>query len=188
MKKSLSAAVIVALLLTVEAPPAGAGDDGPAPSGCAQKPCGAPAMKTCKEIVFEEQQRTFYKPVYKEVMEERVINTVQFVEETRYRCQPCTIWQPKPAGGCGSCGPADCCAPQKPCEMVPVQTYKKVAYKVMVQKPIQKKEPVPRTVVTMEPYTVTICIPHVICKQVPVCNPMPCRCKKKGCRGGCRGK
>ncbi len=153
-------------------------------SGCAKTPCGqtdcrcCKPVKTCKQIVYEEQQRTCYRPVFKEEMVERVVNSVEFVEETRYRCAPCTVWQPKPPSECGPCEPADCCGPKKPCEMVPVRILRKVAYTVVVPKCVQKTEKVPRTVVSMEPYTVTVCIPHVVCRPVPVC---PCGPPKPPC-------
>jgi len=134
--------------------------------GCLKTPsCG----KTCQE--YDEEQRTFYRPVYKEEMVEKVVNTVQYVEETRYRCRPCTVWQPKQTTGCEPCEPVDGCGPKKPCEMVPVQILRKVPYTVVVQKCVPTTEKVPRTVCTMEPYTVTVCIPRAGCGPVPTCCP-----------------
>ncbi|MEZ6109935.1 MAG: hypothetical protein R3C99_02805 [Pirellulaceae bacterium] len=48
-------------------------------------------------------------------------------------------------------------------------------------KTIQVKKCVPRK----EAYTVTRCVPRVVCKQVPVkvCCPAPCCCDP--CAGGC---
>ncbi|NQU23373.1 MAG: hypothetical protein HQ567_19000 [Candidatus Nealsonbacteria bacterium] len=148
---------------------------------CAEKGCGLKraclktpsCCKTCQETDFDEEERTFYRPVYKEEMVEKVVNTVEYVEETRYRCRPCTVWQPKPTGGCEPCEPVKGCGPAKPCEMVPVQILRKVPYTVVVKKCVQKTEKVPRTVCTMEPYTVIVCIPRAVCKPVPVptCRP-----------------
>ena len=144
---------------------------------CAEKGCGVgpaclktpscgPCGKPCQE--YDEEERTFYRPVYKEEMVERVINTVEYVEETRYRCRPCTVWQPKPPGGCEPCEPVKGCGPTNPCELVPVQILRKVPYTVVVPKRVQKTEKVPRTVCTIEPYTVTVCIPRTVCQPVPV--------------------
>ncbi len=200
MNYSRGVSIVVALLLAVGAHVSEAGAGGVIRPGCKEPTCGqpkqpcCPRMKTCKETVYEEQERTYYKPVYTEVIDEKIIDTVQYVEETRYRCRPCTVWQPKPPEPCGACtpvkacGPSGCCAAEKPCGMVPVQIIKKVAYKVMVPKPVQKIEKVPRTVVTMEPYTVTICIPHVICTQVPVCTAEPCCGQPKRCKSACGGR
>ncbi|MCG8583739.1 MAG: hypothetical protein MI757_03410, partial [Pirellulales bacterium] len=42
-------------------------------------------MKTCKEIVYEKQQRTCYKTVYDTVYDEKQVNCVKYVRETHYR-------------------------------------------------------------------------------------------------------
>jgi len=138
---------------------------------CSKAPSCGSCCKPCQE--YDEEQRTFYRPVFKEEMVDRVVNTVEYVEETRYRCSPCTVWQPKPPTGCTPCEPVDGCGPKKPCEMVPVQILRKVPYTVVVPKCVQKTEKVPRTVCTMEPYTVTVCIPRAGCgqKPVPACRP-----------------
>ena len=196
MTKPMGVSLIVALLLVAGVEAADSAGGGELRPDCNEpaygtppcQPCGK--MKTCKVIVYDEQERTFYRPVYKEKVEERIIETMEYVEETRYRCQPCTVWQPKPPCGdsctpvAEACEPADCCAPQKPCEMVPIQILKKVPYTVVVPKHFQKTKKVPRTVVTMEPYTVTVCIPRVEYRQVPVCS-APCCGKPKRCTPGC---
>jgi hypothetical protein len=189
---------IAALMVLLGAATVRAGDDCGCSNDCCKTTCCKPGqkvctvMKICKETVYEEQERTFYRQVFKEEMQDRTINTMEYVEETRYRCQPCTIWQPKadccPACDAGSdCVSACGCVPPKPVEMVQVEIIKKVPYTVVVPKCVQKVEKVPRTVTTMEPYTVTVCIPHVVYTQVPVevCCPASCCCGKKDCQGCC---
>jgi hypothetical protein len=197
------AVMIGALLMLACATTAVAGEDcGCSSDGCESGCCGVDCcpcgqqlctvMKTCKETVYEEQEQVFYRPVFKEEIEEKIVNTVEYVEETRYRCCPCTIWQPKEDCCCptcdtgAACGGGCTCGPP-PMEMVPVEIIKKVPYTVVVPKQVQKTEKVPRTVVAMEPYTVTVCIPHEICKQVPVqvCCPKSCCCGGECCGGKC---
>src|SRR5271166_4278130 len=60
-----------------------------------QPQCGTcTVMKTCCETIYEEEQRTFYKTVYEDVVDKVPVDAVRYVEEIQYRCQPCTIWQP----------------------------------------------------------------------------------------------
>jgi hypothetical protein len=187
-----SGAMIAALLLLLAAGTARGGDDCACSTDCCnatccppgQKPCTV--MKTCKETVYDYEEQTFYRQVFKEEMEDKITHTVEYVEETRYRCCPCTIWQPK-EDCCPECNlDTCCCVPPKPVEMVPVEILRQVPYTVVVPKCVEKVEKVPRTVTTWEPYTVTICIPHVICKQVAVevCCP-ECCCGKKDCKSCC---
>ncbi len=186
MNKFVAVSAIAAILL-VGTGVGNAGDEGMMPPDCGPPVC-QPCVKTklCKVIVYDEQERTFYRPVYTEKVEEKTFKAVEYVEETRYRCKPCTVLQPKQScceteEACGACAPA------KPCKMVEVQILKKVPYTVVVAKCVQKTKKVPRTVLTMEPYTVTVCIPRVVYKQVPVCSPPCCgkqRCGKPACCGG----
>ena len=194
MKKFVAVSVIAVILL-VGTGVGNAADEGTVRPDCNEPDCGPPPcqpcvkMKICRVVVYDEQERTFYRPVYTEKVEERIIDAVEYVEETRYRCKPCTVLQPKPSC-CAVCAPAEgacgTCAPAKPCEMVEVQILRKVPYTVVVPKNVQKTKKVPRTVVTMEPYTVTVCIPRVAYMQVPVCSPPCCgkqRCGKPACCG-----
>jgi len=136
-------------------------------------------MKTCCETVYEEEVRTFYKTVYEDVVDKVPVDAVRYVEETQYRCQPCTIWQPRPPEACGpikACGPATCCAPSSCCDMVPTQILRKVPYTTYRPEHYQKIEERPRVASKQVPYTITVCVPKVIYKQVPVtvCCPVPC--------------
>jgi hypothetical protein len=147
---------------------------------CCQAP-GCCEPTTCQEVVYEEKQMTLYKTVYKEVMDKVVVNAVKYVEETEYRCCPCTVMQPKQANPCEpakTCAPA-ACAPEICAEMVPVQILKKVPHTVYRCVCYQKTEERPRVVVEQEPYTVTICVPKVVCKPVDVCSPAPLCCAPK---------
>jgi len=204
MTRFSAASVIAAFLLmvgvnTADARYCGALRHGCCKPSCCQPTCCYTVMKMCKETVYDEEERTLYRTVYKEVMDERIIDAVEYVEETRYRCRPCTTWQPQAEPCCESvdccepvesCGPAkgcasgDCCEAAKPLKMVPVEFIKKVPYTVVVPKKVQKVKQVPRTVVTTEPYTVTVCIPRTVYKEVPVrvCCPIP-RCKQPKCCG-----
>jgi hypothetical protein len=135
---------------------------------CGAPPCCAQArtvMKTCQEVVYEEQQQTFYKTVYEDVVETKMVPCVKYVEDIEYRCVPCTMMQPKPPSSCAPvnpCGPcaAESLAPVTVCRKVPVKVYR----------PVDAEQPVPhKTVVAKQvPYTVTVCIPKIVTKQVPV--------------------
>ncbi len=190
MNKFVAVSAIAAILL-VGTGVGNAGDDDMMRPDCGPPVCQpCVKMKTCRVVIYEEEERTCYRPVYTEKIEKRILNVVEYVEETRYRCMPCTVLQPKQSC-CAACTPVDegcgACAPAKPCEMVQVQILRKVPYTVVVPKSVQKIKEVPRTVVTMEPYTVTVCIPRVVYRQVPVCTPPCCgkpRCGKAGCCGG----
>jgi len=136
-------------------------------------------MKTCCETVYTEEERTFYKTVYEDVVDKVPVDAVRYVEEIQYRCQPCTIWQPRPPEACGpikACAPASCCAPSSPCEMVATQVLRKVPYTTYRPEHFQKIEERPRVVSKQVPYTITVCVPKVIYKQIPVtvCCPVPC--------------
>jgi len=140
--------------------------------------CTCTVMKTCCETVFGEEERTFYKTVYEDVVDKVPVDAVRYVEEIQYRCQPCMICQPRPPETCGpikTCGPANDCEPCSPC-MVPTQILRKVPYTTYRPEHYQKIEERPRVVSKQVPYTVTVCVAKVVYKQVPVtiCCPIPC--------------
>jgi hypothetical protein len=143
-------------------------------------------MKTCQKVVYEEKECTFYKTVFKQVVEKKTVPTTKFVEDTAYRCAPFTGMVPKPAAACEPvkppCAPAQCAAPCN--EMMPVQCLRKVPYTTFREEPAEKTEEVPRIVEKQVPYTVICCVPKTVCVQVPVtvCCPMPC-CDKAPCKG-----
>jgi len=138
-------------------------------------------MQTCAETVYEEQEQTFYKTEYSEEKVKVKVPAIEYKEEVAYRCCCVTVMQLPPPGS--ACGPANGCttgceSPTCP-ELVPVQVLQKCPYKVMrevnVTKEVEKTQLVCKTV----PYKITVCIPHVVYKQVPVqvCCPTVC-CKR----------
>jgi hypothetical protein len=154
---------------------------------CCAKQCHT-VMKTCCEVVYEEVERTLYKPEYQEVVEKVPVDAVRYVEGTAYRCASRTVWQPgqpQPCGPAKTCAPAACGQPSSGCGMVPVQVLRKVPYTTARAEHYQKIEERRRVVVRQVPYTITLCVPKVVRKQVPVtvCCPMPCCCDKPSCCG-----
>ena len=144
-------------------------------------------MKTCQEVVYEEQEQTFYKTVYEDVVEEKKVPCVKYVEETQYHCVPCTVMQPRPPAICAPVKPCGPCATE---EMCPVQICRKVPYTVYRAVCAEQPVKVSRVVAKQVPYTLTICIPRVVTRQVPVqvCCPVPCcckPCKEKCCEPSC---
>jgi hypothetical protein len=141
--------------------------------------CVVNVMQTCQEVVYEEQQQTCYKTVYAEVVEKVPVEAVKYVEGTAYHCAPCTVMQPCQPPACGptrTCAPA-ACGEAAPCgELKPVQVLRKVPYTTMTPQKYQKMEEVRRVVAKQVPYTITVCVPKVVCRQVPatVYCPIPC--------------
>ena len=159
-----------------------------AASCCCDQQCYT-VMKTCREVIYEEVEQTYYKTVYEEVVEKVPVEAVRYVEGTAYRCAPCTIWQPRPPRPCeltDACTPAACAEPGPCMEMASVQVLRKVPYTTARPEHYQKMEERRRVVAKQVPYTITLCVPKVVCKQVPVtiCCPMPCCCDKPSCCGG----
>ncbi|MGO8745130.1 MAG: hypothetical protein ACLQNE_03995 [Thermoguttaceae bacterium] len=147
--------------------------------------CAAPCcpktvtvMKTCQEVVYDEKQETFYKTVYEDVVEKNTVPCVKWVEETRYRCCPCTLMQPEAQSPCAPVATPGCTACAQPAcqKMVPVTICRKVPYTVSRQVCVETTVEHKHTVTKQVPYSVTVCIPRVIIKQVPVevCCPSPC--------------
>ena len=138
-------------------------------------------MKTCREVVYEEVQQTCYKTVYEEVVEKVPVDAVKYVKGTAYRCAPCTVMQPCPPQTCGpaqTCAPAACSQPAPCSDMAPVQVLRKVSYPTAIPQHYQKMEERKRVVAKQVPYTITVCVPKVVYKQVPVtiCCPVPSCC------------
>ena len=147
---------------------------------CSQPCCTVTVMRTCQEVVYDEVEQTCYKTVYEEVVENVPVDAVRYVEGTAYRCAPCTVMQP-----CSpqACGPAKTCAPaaSQPapcCDMVPVQVLRKVSYPTATPQHYQKMEERKRVVAKQVPYKITVCVPKVVYRQVPVtiCCPLPSCC------------
>ena len=155
---------------------------------CCQMQC-CTVMKMCKEIVYEDKPCTQYRTVFEEVVEKVPVDAVKYVEETAYRCAPCTIYQPKqPATG--PCAPAACASPCTCAETTPTQVLRKVPYTVMRPVSYQKMEERKRVVSKQVPYTITLCVPKEVYREVPVtvCCPVPCcrtckPCAPTGCGG-----
>jgi hypothetical protein len=132
--------------------------------------CAVTVMKTCQEVVYEEQQQTSYRTEYAEVVEKVPVEAIKYVEGTAYHCAPCTVMQPvaPPACDAAKCPPA-ACGQTAPCnELKPVQVLRKVPYTTMTPQKYTKIEEVRRVVAKQVPYTITVCVPKVVCRQVPV--------------------
>jgi hypothetical protein len=147
--------------------------------GCQMQTCTV--MKTCKEVVYEERECTQYKTVFEEVIDKRMVDAVKYVEDTEYRCVPCTICQERQSAPCepvktcapAACGESTCCEKVAILRKAPVTVLRPVTYQKVVE--------TPRVVTKQVPYTIIICEPKVVYKQVPVtiCCPVPCCCKPK---------
>src|SRR5947209_18202892 len=66
---------------------------------CGVNYCGArqqccTVMKTCKEVVYEQQNYTCYKTCYETVCEPKTIDCVKYVSETAYRTCEYTVCKP----------------------------------------------------------------------------------------------
>ena len=148
---------------------------------CSQPACCV-VMKMCCEVVMEEQESTTYETVYEEVVEKKPVSVVKYVSETGYRCVPTTIYQPAAAKSCepvGVCPPAGQSTvpdlvPVPACRKVPAEGFRAATSEEMVE--------VPRIVAKLVPHTITLCVPKVVWKQVPVqvCCPAP-QCGQCGC-------
>jgi hypothetical protein len=181
MSRLSAIAFLAGLWLTVCAAGADACYCGAARYRCCWQPQCCIAVKTCQEVVYEEQQRTFYKTVYEEVIDKVVVDAVKYVEDTEYRCCKCTGQQPKTPECCppaSTCAPAACASPSA-AEMETVEYLRKVPHTVYRPVSYQKTQERPRVVVKQVPYTVTVCVRKVVYKQVPVevCAPVPQCCE-----------
>jgi hypothetical protein len=135
------------------------------------------------EVVMEEQMSTTYQTVYEEIKEEKHVPVVKYVPETYYRCVCTTIYQP---AATKSCEPVAACPPAAgqpaAAELVPIQVCRKVpeiGYRAVAG---EETVQVRRIVAKLVPHPITLCVPKVVWKQVPVqvCCPVP-RCCECGC-------
>jgi hypothetical protein len=176
--------VISALAACLLIPMAGltdAGDCGPAQAATCCQPtcCQCTVTKTCKEVVYDEYERTAYKTVFEEVMEKKEVCAIRYVEETEHRPACCTLYEPCVPDGCR---PVDPCAPEQTCGMRPTSCIRKVPHTVYRPVCETKTVEVPRIVEKRIPYTVTCLKPRIVCREVPVtvCCPKCC------CRPACQ--
>lgn len=145
---------------------------------CCQQCCTV--MKPCQEVVYDDVEQIAYNVVYKEVEETKMVPCVVYEPGVAYRCVPSTVLQPKPE----TCPQVKPCAP---CEagrsdLAPVEICRKVPYTTFQPVDTQKPVVTKRIVVEEVPYKVTVCVPRIVTKMVPVqvCCPVPC-CQCNDC-------
>jgi len=141
-------------------------------------------MKTVQETVYDERTMDVYHVEYGEVKDKVKIPVVKYKEGTAYRCCCVTVLQLPPLS---NCPPVKTCAPAADCtnsncgsggcpELVPVQVLKKCPYTTMHE--VIEEEEIERTRLTCKliKEEIMVCVPRVVCKQVPVqvCCPTPC--------------
>ena len=156
-------------------------------------------MKTCQCIEYTYQEMTAYKTVYKDVVTPVNVPAVEYQPAPRVACVPDTVMvQPTP-GPCQPastppsappCAPVNACAPSTaPC-LCPQNICRKVELPGFSPTNVEKPDVIKRVVAEQVPYQVTLCIPHVVCKQiaVQVCCPVPCCCPAPCCSGDPAGK
>lgn len=157
--------------------------------GCACQCCVV--MKMCCETVMVDQESTTWETVYEEVKDKKPVNVTKYVPETNYECIPSTIYQPAPTKSCepvcppvGACPPAGDCPQPTVQELAPCQVCRKVPVTGFRAETKEEMVEVPRITAKLVPHTITLCIPTVVWKLVPVqvCCPVPCCC---GCGCGC---
>ncbi len=146
-----------------------------AESGCNSQP-GCTAMKTCQEVVYEYKEMTAYKVVYEDVETPVTVPAVEYVPAPRVVCVPDTVLVPPTPGACppAACPPANACGPCAAQNLVPMNICRKVEMEGFRPVETQKPAVCKRVVARQVPYQVTICIPHIVTRQVPVCCPAPC--------------
>ena len=132
-------------------------------------------MRQCQETVYEYQEMTAYKVVYEDVKDKVKVPCVKYEPAPRIACVPDTVLVPPPPP---ACPPTNPCGPCATLELVPMNICRKVTLDGF--RPVDKEEPgeCTRVVARQVPYKVTLCIPHIETKLVPVkvCCPMPCCC------------
>jgi hypothetical protein len=141
-------------------------------------------MRTVQETVYEERPMDVYHVEYGEALDKVKVPVVKYKEDTAYRCCCVTVMQLPPPSNCPpvkTCAPAaDCtaghCGPNGCPELVPVKVLKKCPY-TTVHEVVEEEEVVrPRLTCTLVKEQIIVCVPHVVCKLVPVqvCCPTPC--------------
>ena len=158
-------------------------------SGCACTCCTCnccTVMRTVQETVYEEKHMDVYHIKYKDATDTTKVSVVKYKDEKAFRCCPVTVFVlPQPE----NCAPAKTCAPAADCnggncgaagcpELVNVQVCKKCEYATVHEVTEEKECKRPRLECEVIKEDIIICIPHVVCKQVPVqvCCPTPCCC------------
>jgi hypothetical protein len=148
-------------------------------------------MTTVQETVYEERPMVVYHVEYGEVEDKVKIPVVKYKEDTAYRCSCVTVLQLPPPS---NCPPVNSCAPAADCtagncgaagcpELVPVQVLKKCPYTTVREVAGEEEIKRPRLTCKLVKEEIMTCVPHVVCKQVPVqvCCPTPCcRCCANG--------
>jgi hypothetical protein len=142
-------------------------------------------MKTVQETVYEERTMDVYHVEYDQVIDKVKIPVVKYKEGTAYRCCCVTVFQLPPPSNCPpvpTCAPVnDCtkgnCGPNGCPELCPVQVLKKCPYTTMNEVIEEEVVERPRLTCKLVKEEIIICVPHVVCKQVPVqvCCPTTCR-------------
>ena len=141
-------------------------------------------MRTVQETVCEERPMDVYRIEYGEVKDKVTIPVVKYKEVTAYRCCCVTVFQLPPPSNCPpvkTCAPAaNCtqgnCGPNGCPELVPCKVLKKCPY-TTVREVVENEEiERPRLTCKLIKEEIIVCVPHVVCKQVPVrvCCPTPC--------------
>jgi hypothetical protein len=146
---------------------------------------------------YTYQDMTEYKIVYEDVETPVNVPAVEYQPAPRVACVPDTVLvQPKPAACVPALSPTTACPPPAACPpaacatanqcvpvpaappLCPVNICRKVELPGMAPVNVQKPDVCRRVVERHVPYTVTLCIPHLVCKQIPVqvCCPVPCCC------------
>ncbi len=137
-------------------------------------------MKTCMVTEYTYQDMTAYKIVYEDVETPVNVPAVEYQPAPRVTCVPDTVLVPPKPCACqpASCPPTNACAPVPPPCLVPMNICRKVELPGVKPVNVEKPDVIKRVVERHVPYTVTLCIPHLVCKQVPVqvCCPVPCCC------------
>jgi hypothetical protein len=141
-------------------------------------------MKTVQETVYEERPMDIYHVKYGEVIDTFKVPAIEYKEVTAYHCCCVTVYQlppPCPSPAVGTCAPAaDCakgnCGPAGCPELVPCKVLRKCPYTTTQEVAVEKEVKRPRLTCELVKETIITCIPHVVCKEVPVqvCCPMPC--------------
>ena len=136
------------------------------PGQCKQVQIQCPPIRVCKKVWVPE-------------IVEKEVECTKYVRETCVKKVPYTVCRMVPEQRVKTCT-------YRVCKMVREQRVKQVPYTVCkpvcYEKTIQCVQYVPRKVA----YTVTRCVPRVVCTQVPVkvCCPVP-RCCKPACEPAC---
>jgi hypothetical protein len=175
-------------------------------SRCCHSTCCTPCcqnccivMQTCQETVYEYQEMTAYEIVYEDVATPVKVPCVEYAPAPRPTCVPDTVLVPPAPSACppaapmpSACPPAATCAPCAGPTLVPMNICRKVTLEGYRPVNAEKPDVIKRVVARQVPYQVTLCIPHIVTKQVPVkvcCPACCCSCTSPApaAQGGCAG-